>query len=64
MIILGIKMHKPKIHNEGLWATHDMPCAVCHKEKAIIDCQTEVFYPCEGCQKSGWKLTRKKSWLR
>lgn len=51
------KTHKPNIHNEGLWATHDQACAVCHENPAVIDCDTEVFKPCWKCQKSGWELT-------
>ena len=52
------QVRKPKIHNEGLWATHDMACAVCKKNHAILDCQTEIFFPCWQCQKEGWRLQK------
>ena len=61
------KLSKPKIHNEGIWGTHDMPCAVCHKRHAVMDCQTEVFYPCRECEEKGWVLKKKKklfNWLK
>lgn len=59
--VIELSLHKPKIHNEGIWATHDMACAICHVKSAIMDCQTEVFYPCWECQSKGWQI--KKSFL-
>lgn len=52
---------EPQIHNEGLWADHDMPCAVCHVHPAVMDCQSQVFAPCWECQIEGWGI--KKKWL-
>lgn len=64
-----MEMHKPVIENHGLHANHDMACAVCHKNKAVIMCETEVFFPCWSCQKDGYRLinlsafSRFKQWL-
>jgi hypothetical protein len=51
-----IPLHKPVIVNEGIWAMHDVACAVCHTEKAVYDCNEGVFEPCRQCQEDGWRL--------
>lgn len=54
-------LHEPQIHNEGIWADHDMACAVCHVHPAVVDCQKLTFAPCWECQQQGWEL--RKRWL-
>lgn len=39
---------------------HNMPCAVCHKEPAVMSCDTGIFKPCWDCQSLGYQLIRKK----
>ncbi len=46
----------------GPWATHNMPCAICHKEHAVLDLETAIFYPCWKCQKQ-WVLKKKNKFL-
>ena len=43
----------------GPWAKHNMPCAVCGKEKAVLDLSGYYFQPCWACQKLGWELSKK-----
>ena len=40
---------------------HNMPCAICHKSKAVLQMQEGIFYPCWECQKE-YKLV-KKNWF-
>ena len=40
--------------------THNMPCAVCHTESAVMKCDTGIFKPCWDCQGLGHQLILKK----
>lgn len=44
----------------GPWAMHDMACAVCHVNYAILNLNTGVFGPCWKCQDDGWKPPKKR----
>lgn len=47
----------------GPWAMHNMPCAVCHTNKAVLHLNEGVFEPCWDCQRKGWKIEKQeKSW--
>ena len=55
-----------KIHTDGgPWAFHNMPCAVCRKEHAILQLWDGTFQPCWACQKEGYEVIRvnKKSFI-
>lgn len=41
------------LENHGLYAEHNMPCAVCLERKAVFDCQELEFHPCGQCQRAG-----------
>jgi len=52
-----VPIHEPVILADGgPWAIHDMACAVCRTEKAVIDVGTGIFHPCWNCQEDGWHL--------
>lgn len=56
---------KPTINNQGLFATHNMPCAVMQDHRAVFNCNAGVFEPCWEAQSAGFILIRVKSvWLR
>ena len=42
-----------RLENHGLYASHNMPCAVCLEQKAVFDCQAIEFHPCHECQSAG-----------
>lgn len=42
----------------GPWAKHNMPCAKCGKNKAVIQLWDSTFQPCWECQREGWKLVK------
>lgn len=53
----GMEVHKPEIFTDGgPWAQHDMACAVCHENKAVLRLDNYSFLPCWECQKKGWQL--------
>lgn len=57
---------KTVTHDSGLAATHNMPCAVCRTQHAVLDLPTGRFQPCWECQRKGWhtvKLGRFAQWL-
>lgn len=57
----------PTIEDHGIFATHDMPCAVCfeHEEPAVYDCNRQIFQPSHFAQEQGWILIRcKQRWKR
>lgn len=39
-------------------ADHNMPCAVCQTEPAMLDLNSGVFHPCWMCQRSDHDLVR------
>lgn len=47
----------------GPWAEHTMPCAVCHRNRAIMQLDGWHFHPCDNCKSNGWRLM-KLSWLQ
>lgn len=54
-----IEPRQPTIDTDGgPWATHDMACAVCRKEHAVLDLGTGIFRPCWTCQEKGWRLAK------
>jgi hypothetical protein len=60
-----MELLKPTIVTDGgPWADHNMPCAVCHVNHAVLNLDGYAFEPCWTCQIKGWKLTLdvKKWW--
>lgn len=55
-----------KIDDHGIWVNHNMPCSVCHREKAIYQMNVGVFMPCDSCTAKGWQIRqfRPRSWWR
>jgi hypothetical protein len=57
-----IDTHIPIIKTDGgPWAMHDMACAVCHINPAVLDLNTGIFQPCWSCFES-FSLVKKKKW--
>lgn len=48
----------------GLYATHDMPCPVCGENKAMYDCDSQTFHPCNRCEEAGWVTAKIPKWMR
>ena len=48
----------------GPWAQHNMPCAKCGKNKAIMQLWDGTFQPCRSCQREGWKTVKIPKFLR
>lgn len=44
------------IENHGLFALHNMPCAVCQEKKAVFHCNSGIFEPCWTCQDKGFQI--------
>lgn len=62
--VSGMELLKVEIVTDGgPWAEHNMPCAVCYKQYAVIQLNTWRFHPCWDCQKQGFNLTHAKSKL-
>lgn len=55
-----IEKVQPKIEVHGLLAEHNMPCAVCWSESAVLQINEGHFLPCWECQAKGWTLTKKR----
>lgn len=51
-----------QMHDSGLAATHDMACAVCRVEKAVLQLNRGYFGPCWKCQGVGWLLHKRRWW--
>ena len=48
----------------GPWATHNMPCPVCMDNPAVIVFVGESYFePCHSCNKKGFRITRKPTFL-
>lgn len=43
----------------GPWATHNMPCPVCHTARAMMNLDGWIFQPCDECSEAGWELKLK-----
>lgn len=56
-------MAKINLVNHGLYAEHNMPCAVCGRELAVFQCNHGYYKPCWTCQSEGWS-TRRSWWGR
>lgn len=56
------------IHNEGLFALHNLTCWFCNERPAMFMMSPWwVFYPCEECQakfQGAWTPKKKKWWKR
>lgn len=52
---------KTKVVNFGLYAKHNQNCSIFFKEKAVFDCQKNVFEPSWEAQRQGWKLIQSKT---
>ena len=46
------------ITDGGPWADHNMPCAVCWTEHAVLDMHTSRFEPCWKCQAKRWRTLK------
>ena len=42
----------------GMLMGHNMPCAICTVEHAVVSCNTGIFAPCWKCQTEGWDIVR------
>lgn len=40
----------------GMLPEHNVPCAICLKRHAVLDCNSGIFEPCWQCQEEGWQL--------
>ena len=59
-----MERHRPEIFTDGgPWADHDMPCAVCHVNSAVLNLNDASFHPCWSCIAEGWVLRRPRKWL-
>jgi hypothetical protein len=47
----------------GPWALHNMPCAVCGVNHAVIELWNGHYQPCWKCQNIGYRLLRLPLWL-
>ena len=41
-------------HDSLMAAVHNMPCATCHGEKAVLFLNDGRFHPCDKCSQKGW----------
>lgn len=53
---------KITLHDEVLFAHHNMPCPVCRTNHAVYITNTGICHPCWDCQSNGWRLCR-PSWF-
>jgi len=58
-----IPMTPVQVEYHGPVAIHNMPCAVCRHNKAVLNMNTEIFHPCWRCQELGYKV-RRSWWAR
>ena len=53
-----------EFEDHGIFAEHNMPCAVCGQYAAVYTMNTGKFGPCWKCQKDGWATLRVTGWRR
>jgi hypothetical protein len=54
-----LPVHRPIVETDGgPWAEHDMACAVCWENKAMLNLHNGVFFPCDSCRAKGWGIGR------
>lgn len=53
-----------KLEGDGLVVNHNYPCPVNHKQPAVFQCNTGVFYPSDVAQMEGWHLIKTESWIQ
>jgi hypothetical protein len=61
-----MKLLKIRVRSLGMAAVHNMPCAVCWLNPAVLHTNYRIFEPCWPCQAKGWqtrKLSRFVRWL-
>ncbi len=46
------------------FAEHNMPCAVCGVEKAVLFMNNGTFEPCRKCQAKGWALIKQSRFMK
>lgn len=61
MVVSTVKPFKITVDNHGLFALHNMPCAVYNEESAVYSCATGNFHPSWKAKKEGWELVRAKT---
>ena len=56
----------PTVNNYGLYAEHNMPCAIYWDkgQPAVFNCNTGYFHPSRLAERKGWRLVRAESWLQ
>jgi hypothetical protein len=59
-----MEVRAPTIDSLGIVAFHDQACAVYHDQSAVMNCQTEVFYPSWQAQDDGWRLVQARTWFQ
>lgn len=57
---MGDALARFELDDHGLFAEHNFPCPICHRRKAVYDCNDGKFGPCWSCHKDGWRLSRTK----
>lgn len=58
----GLAMIHVDTHSSGLFATHNMPCAVCQIKHAVLNLNEGTYGPCWKCR-DFWEL-RRVPWYR
>jgi hypothetical protein len=43
-----------KINGQFIDTTHNFPCPICHKNKAMLQGNKGIFMPCRECEKNNW----------
>ena len=61
-----MEIFKPTINDFGgaPFAEHNMPCAICRDEKAVLDLSCGIFRPCWTCQKDGFDIGLFDGWRK
>lgn len=59
-----MKPRKPNVEVYGPAAIHDMVCAVCQQNHAVLDLSVGHYLPCWRCQRDGYMLVRPPKLLR
>lgn len=53
-----MELAKIEVVVHGPIAEHNMPCAVCREEHAVLDLSCGAMRPCWECENEGWRLIK------
>lgn len=59
-----MELAKIEVVVHGPAATHNMPCAVCRQNHAVLNLSTGIMGPCWTCTGKGYAVVRYRSWWR